>query len=764
VPTSRLPLVAVALGALVLGAVTLEVACSSGGGTAPSPQGLLGQLEEDTGVEWVAVQNDRFGTPSYLYPKKTPPASLSPGGQPGDAAMAFFEKYGAVFRMSDPARELTASASGSSKGLRFASFTQTEGTASVYGTRLTMVFDEAGHIAFVSGLFVPNLHDFATDAALSPSEALARAEADMATQYPASARISLETTAPPELTIDAFGPSPALAYSMLVSYASDAAEGSIARQRVVMHYVVDATTGAILDAFSALDAQHEGKNVHEVSATGKGEGPSAPTRSFPALATTDDGGTSTSPYYLQDRADDSTKSPPPSLMFVRTPAETPVLESDDDDLNRWDTKAGANPGSAVDAYVYLREADTWWQLHGRNGYDDHAGQLGILVHDSSLFEGRPCANNAFWDGINTIHVCPSDPSLSPAFARLAGSVDLGFMGHEYQHAVTQFTLGFEGDGIPGAINESLSDVFGEFISHDMPPNSADCVWGNAWLPAGARNMMNPHLSVTGAQPDSVADPRFSVPTPATRANDYGRVHKNDGIPNKAWSLMTFGGKDETTPSREVSPSLALGWEQSETVYVDLIALRPIARAATFVDLAYALSGIARTRFGSDSSQEKAVACAWFAVGVLTEDALKEKLGVDPCSCSGSGSDAGACDAGPDSMSPVVTPGVHCLLPGECVTYLNYSGDWEATLAHNCTTPNTMGALVASCPTAPLVGCCTSPSPVEGVKGTDEICYYAPIPAPTATSLCVKVGGTWSSAPVDDAGIEFDAGAESVPHC
>jgi hypothetical protein len=167
----RLLLAVLVAGSLSTGAIALGVACSHSSDAGSAAPGGLSQLEQDTGVKWIAVSNNSFGTTSYLYPTSTPPVSLTSGTTPTAAAMAFFAKYGGVFQMTDPVQELASEDSGSSQGLQFASFTQTEGTAFVYGTRLTMVFDSGGHIAFVSGLYVPKLYGFATSATLSPSQA-----------------------------------------------------------------------------------------------------------------------------------------------------------------------------------------------------------------------------------------------------------------------------------------------------------------------------------------------------------------------------------------------------------------------------------------------------------------------------------------------------------------------------------------------------------------------------------------------------------------
>jgi Zn-dependent metalloprotease len=770
VRTRRLSLATAVSLALTVAAFALGAACSSSQDPGSAPPGTLARLEHDTGVTWGAVKSSRFGTTSYLYPRSSPPVLLDPGTTPTKAAEAFFEKYGEVFQMRDPARELAPEETGISGGLAFASFTEREGPASVHGTRLTVVFDKAGRIAFVSGLFVPNVHGFDTNAAVSAAEALTRAEADMATRYPPSALVALEPTPAPELTIWEREGTPELAYCLLLSYASDTRSDAVARQRVVMSYRVDANSGKILEAVSGLEWQYAGGHAEPMVASGEGQR-GGPRRSFPALGTADGLGGATAPYFLQDRemgADSGAKLT--SLIFVRTPTETPVLESDDHDANEWDTESTSDPGSAVDAYSYLRQVESWWQIRGRNGYDDHAGELGIIVHDPAVLYGKtPCTNNAYWDHINSVHVCPSSTSFAP-HADVAASVDLGFMGHEFQHAVNQFSLDLDGTGQAGAIGESLGDVFGEFITHDEPPNGADCIWGIDWLPGrGARNMVDPHFSATGPQPDSVEDPLYAT----------GDTHKDDGIPNKAWSLATFGGQDETTPEKKVDASLALGWKDSETLYLDLIALRPVSEVASFSDLAYALTGLARAEFGPSSSHETAVACAWYAVGVLSENEMKSSLGIDPCSCSGpsageceAGTDAGAgAGAGESGLGEKATPGVHCQVAGDqCFTWLSFSPTEDDAWKEACS-KDFKGLLRLSCPTAQLVGCCSVELHGDGGPvGTQEQCFYSPLSASEGTSLCSGVKGVWSAYESEDAGAG-DAGRDGEvgdsappPHC
>jgi Zn-dependent metalloprotease len=785
----RLLLAALVSGSLAAGTVVLGVACSQNGGSgggsgAPAPAGLT-QLEQDTGVRWGAIIDPRFGTTSFLFPKSTPPVWLTSGMQPAAAAMAFFVKYGAVFSMTNPAQELTSEDSGSSQGLQFASFLQTEGAVPVYGTRLTMVFDSEGHIEFVAGIYIPKLYGFSTNAALSPAEATAKAQANMATLYPASQLLSLESTPAPELTIYALGASPALAYSLVVSYASDTATDTTARQRVVMVYVVDANSGAILQALPGQHNQYAGSNVVQVAASGKGQqveqGP------FPALGTATDGGTTKAPYYLQINAG---KANTGSLfqgvlfdqVFVRSPTDSHVRTSVDvvltsKDANSWDTVAAdpgiSDPGSAVDAYYYVLEIEDWWRTRwGRDGYDGKGTPLGILVHDTAPSQlcditgancTGGCSDNAFWDGHGTIHVCPSSGSYT-----YATSVDLGVMGHEFQHAVTGFSLDLIYSGQSGAIDESLSDIFGEFISHEMPPRNADCVFGNTWVPgSGLRNMVDPHATM---QPDSLTDSRYVNPDDKW---DLGGVHTNDGIPNRAWSLMTFGGQVETT-GRKVAPSLALGWFASEQLYQKLLATKPVPGSSSFSNLANALVGLA-----GRSGAKTAVACAWYAVAVYDKANMNE-LGVDPCSCSGPDVGMDTCDAATDAAQDDASMNADfvCLLSGdggaplECYlgSGLNVNAEIQATCAGVAN-----GKLLAACPSASLVGCCADILPVKPLKVVDQYCFYVPfeqatdgMAGPWEEPYCVKYGaasgldfsggGKWSTTPMYGDGGPADAHA------
>ena len=111
--------------------------------------------------------------------------------------------------------------------------------------------------------------------------------------------------------------------------------------------------------------------------------------------------------------------------------------------------------------------------------------------------------------------------------------------HELTHGVTQYESNLVYYYQSGAINESLSDVFGELIDLEHPATGTDTA-ANRWLmgedlPIGAiRDMENPP---TFGDPDRMELADYFH----TAASDNGGVHINSGVNNKAAFLMTDGG-------------------------------------------------------------------------------------------------------------------------------------------------------------------------------------------------------------------------------
>jgi len=115
-------------------------------------------------------------------------------------------------------------------------------------------------------------------------------------------------------------------------------------------------------------------------------------------------------------------------------------------------------------------------------------------------------------------------------------------GHELTHGVTGFESGLVYANASGAINESFSDIWGEFI--DLGNGSGDDSAAVRWdigeeLPGGRlRSMSDPTLrNDPDRRNSSLYVPHVADPD---NDNDYGGVHSNSGVNNKLAFLLTDG--------------------------------------------------------------------------------------------------------------------------------------------------------------------------------------------------------------------------------
>jgi bacillolysin len=158
-------------------------------------------------------------------------------------------------------------------------------------------------------------------------------------------------------------------------------------------------------------------------------------------------------------------------------------------------------------------------------YKDGKGKaLRGTVRVCSTTQGCPF-ENAFWDGEQM------------AFGE--GVVEDDITAHELTHGVTQNTSGLLYIWQSGAINESMSDVFGEYT--DLTNKSSDDTTSNAWLIGEGsslgviRSMKDP---TAYGQPNTMTSSYY---TADDSFQDNGGVHTNSGVGNKAAYLIAHGG-------------------------------------------------------------------------------------------------------------------------------------------------------------------------------------------------------------------------------
>jgi Zn-dependent metalloprotease len=244
-----------------------------------------------------------------------------------------------------------------------------------------------------------------------------------------------------------------------------------------------------------------------------------------------------------------------------------------------------------EAYAYF--GDTYkffWEVLGRNSIDDQGMGLVGLVHFGHAYA------NAFWDGEGHMFFGDGDGKL---FTRLTKSLDV--IGHELTHGVTQYTAKLAYQDQAGALNESLSDVFGSLVTQFAKGQTADqASWligeevvGPTLAPA-LRSLKDPGNA--NQYDDQPADMDHFVVT----ADDHGGVHTNSGIPNHAFYVVaiTLGGH---------------AWTEAGLLWYDAMRDPRMKPTADFRTFANATLRAAKQRFGAESAQVDAVRKGWEAV-------------------------------------------------------------------------------------------------------------------------------------------------------
>ena len=122
-------------------------------------------------------------------------------------------------------------------------------------------------------------------------------------------------------------------------------------------------------------------------------------------------------------------------------------------------------------------AGTSWnfykQIFGRKSVDGNGRTLVSSVHYSRTFD------NAFWNGQQMIY----GDGDGQIFQNFTSSLDV--IAHELTHGVTQFTAQLPYHDQSGALNKSMSDVFGSMVkqwANDQTVDQADWLIGGQFHP------------------------------------------------------------------------------------------------------------------------------------------------------------------------------------------------------------------------------------------------------------------------------------------
>ncbi|MGB5012649.1 MAG: M4 family metallopeptidase [Pyrinomonadaceae bacterium] len=281
---------------------------------------------------------------------------------------------------------------------------------------------------------------------------------------------------------------------------------------------------------------------------------------------------------------------------------------------------GTNTEDAgVDAHWGARWTyDYFLNVHGRNGINGSGGpgttaaaaNSGVSLITSRVHFGRNY-NNAFWYQNKMTYGDGNGTTFSPLT-----TVDIA--GHEMTHGVTQYSANLTYSSESGALNESMSDVFGAMTELY---SRGGVVTGDTWkigeqsyTPATSgdalRYMDNPHLAGNGGYTSNDDPDHYTERYTGTA--DSGGVHINSGIANHAYYLAAAGGTHHLSGVTVIgigATDAARIWYRALTVYM--------TSGTNFSAARTAMLNAATDLFGSSSAQYTTIATTWCAVGVGT---------------------------------------------------------------------------------------------------------------------------------------------------
>jgi bacillolysin len=325
---------------------------------------------------------------------------------------------------------------------------------------------------------------------------------------------------------------------------------------------VNAENGSVIDSFNA---------IADSVATGTGVGVNGQTRSLnldysnSKYSLTDL--TKGAPIYTYNMNNNSNEAYLPGTLVTDT----------DNNFN------SAIQGAAVDAHYNIGIVYNYYKNNfNRNSFDNVGGAIKSSVHFGTSY------NNAYWNGAQMV----DGDGDGTRFKALSAALDV--VGHEFTHAVTERTANLEYRSQSGALNESMSDIFGYLIEGVV----SDWQMGeDCYTPSTAgdalRDLKTPTLY---GQPDNMSS---YVVSPETEAGDWGGVHTNSGIPNKAFYLVASTINDNAKTSKIYYRAL--------TTY--------LTATSQFADARATLLQAATDLYGANGGEYTAVANAFTQVGI-----------------------------------------------------------------------------------------------------------------------------------------------------
>jgi len=534
-------------------------------------------LASRIGADVIYITRPGVGTPMQIRGERL--AERIERAAPGEdinlsTARAFLRANRAVLGLDNPDDELAVrQRPADDLGLTHVKFEQRWRGLAVFPGELIVHLDGEGSVYLMDGAYVPTPRLKVA----SPIVQAAQATAIARTTTPGAAAARLSA---PELLVYAPGPrAPRLAWRIEVTGRPeeaaalfiDAANGSLLASIPLV--MTENVAGSGINLFGqnvALNVWHEGATFVMIDT-------SKPM--FHAGCNVDDLKQNCGAIYVGD----ANHTPPSSSPDLSQASISQVSSS---------SSTSWSPADAVSAASnFSKVFDYYKQVHSRNSIDGNGGNVLAITRLGQNFR------NAFWtDSINGMLFGDADT--------YPGSLDV--VGHEMTHGVTSKTAALLYQDQSGALNEAISDIFGEMVEN-FAQGSNDWIVGSH-LTSPFRNMQDPSSKqFFPGHPFPSRMSEFISSSDPVLANfvnkDSGGVHINSSIINHAYYLLVQG-----------EPG-AIGHSDAERIFYRALTMH-LTKNSQFLDARLAAIQSADELFGAGSNQSQRTAQAFDGVEIL----------------------------------------------------------------------------------------------------------------------------------------------------
>lgn len=252
--------------------------------------------------------------------------------------------------------------------------------------------------------------------------------------------------------------------------------------------------------------------------------------------------------------------------------------------------------SAIDVfYATQKYYDFLKSRFNRNSLDGHGFRLNANVKQF-LF------NNAYWDGLETSFGGGDCYSYNPF-------TYIDIVGHEFTHGLIQFTADLDYYGESGALNESISDIFGKALEYEVHPQTF------SWDLGGKVSKDSTSFFRSMRNPNDQMHPKYYKGKYWEDSGFFGiDLHVNNGVCN-FWFYLLSEGKNAVNEKNVRYDVKKIGIDKALNIVYHALVNYMLPNTDYVKLREYTLES-AKDLYSENSFEYNQVLEAWKAVGVL----------------------------------------------------------------------------------------------------------------------------------------------------